>query len=148
MPYTTEAATLCANPDCTRTKRHPGLCTDEIATRTGLTIEQVQTVLDFEAATPAMTPARDALCAFYAANPDVENAVGDVFLALPEALRDQLDELLLEAAREKAINEHVANCVSCREFGICGTFLSDGTVECTRDSEDGWDGVRYDNVEV
>ena len=53
MPHTTEAATLCANPDCTRAKHHPGLCTDEIAARTGLTVEQVQTVFDFEAETPA-----------------------------------------------------------------------------------------------
>lgn len=56
MPYTTEAATLCANPACTRAKRHPGLCTDEIAARTGLTAEQVQTVLDFEAAFAADNP--------------------------------------------------------------------------------------------
>lgn len=27
MPYTAEAATLCANPDCTQEKNHPGLCT-------------------------------------------------------------------------------------------------------------------------
>lgn len=49
MPHTAEPATMCANPACTRAKHHPGLCTDEIAARTGLTIEQVQTVLDFEA---------------------------------------------------------------------------------------------------
>lgn len=54
MPHIIEAATLCANPACTRTKRHPGLCTDEIAARTGLTVEQVKTVLDFEAGTNAV----------------------------------------------------------------------------------------------
>lgn len=148
MPYTTEAATLCANPDCTRAKRHPGLCTDEIAARTGLTVEQVQTVLDFEANTPAATPARDRLHAFYAANPDVENADGDYLLALPEALTDKLDELLLAAIQEKTLNEHVAGCSSCREYGFSVAFLPDGTVRCNNDGEDGWDGVRYDNVEA
>ncbi|ACU71853.1 hypothetical protein Caci_2944 [Catenulispora acidiphila DSM 44928] len=49
MPQTTEAAALCANPECTREKKHPGLCSDDIAARTGLTVKQVQTVLDFEA---------------------------------------------------------------------------------------------------
>lgn len=49
----TKAATLCANPACSRAKRHPGLCTDEIAARTGLTVEQVQTVLDFDEQTSA-----------------------------------------------------------------------------------------------
>lgn len=94
------------------------------------------------------TPARDRLHAFYAANPDVENADGDHLLALPEALTDKLDELLLAATQEKALNEHVAGCFPCREYGFSVTFLTDGTVRCEHGSEDGWDGVRYDSVEA
>lgn len=94
------------------------------------------------------TPAHDRLHAFYAANPDVENADGDYLLALPEALTDKLDELLLAATQEKMLNEHVAECFPCREYGFSVDFLTDGTVQCNHDSEDGWDGVRYDNVEV
>ncbi len=91
------------------------------------------------------TTARDKLFAFYAAHPDVENADGDQFLALPDTLTAELDSLLFEAAMEKAINEHVAQCVPCRELGLCVTFLAEGTIRCHYDSEDGWDGRRYDN---
>lgn len=97
---------------------------------------------------PGYTYHRDALHAFYASHPGVENADGELFLTLPEPLTSELDELLLAATHEKAINEHVAGCVPCREYGFCVTFLADGTVRCDHDSEDGWDGVRYDNVEV
>lgn len=91
------------------------------------------------------TAARDRLHAFYDLHPDVEGADGDQLLALPGSLLDELDELLLNAAYEKAINEHAAQCTPCREFGVCVTHLPDGTVRCDRGSEDGWDGVRYDN---
>ncbi len=94
------------------------------------------------------TPARDRLHAFYAANPDVEDADDDYLLALPEALMDKLDELLLATTQEKALNEHIAGCFPCREYGFSVAFLTDGTVTCNNDSEDGWDGVRYDNVQV
>lgn len=74
MPHAIEAATLCANPACTRVKRHPGLCTDEIAARTGLTVEQVQTVLDFESGSAADNPqniqAGDRVSLFISEYPD------------------------------------------------------------------------------
>lgn len=94
------------------------------------------------------TPARDRLVAFYAANPDVETANGDYLLTLPEALMGKLDELLLATAQEKALNNHVAGCFPCREYGFCVTFLTDGTVRYEYGSENGWDGVRYDSIEA
>lgn len=125
MPITTDAITLCANPACSRAKRHPGLCTDEIASRTGLTVEQVQTVLDFEITTPHATAARDSLYAFYAAHPDVENADGDQFLALPEALTAELDKLLAAAIAEKsklAVGNRVRLTVSEYPDPVVGTI--------------------------
>lgn len=97
---------------------------------------------------PGYTYHRDALHAFYAAHPDVENADGETLLTLPEPLTDKLDELLLATTHEKAINEHVAQCRPCREFGFAVTHLSNGTVRCDHGSEDGWDGVRYDNIDA
>lgn len=91
---------------------------------------------------------RDALHAFYAAHPDIENASDEQLLAVPENLLDELDELLLNATQERVINEHVAGCKPCSEYGFSVTFLTDGTVRCEHDSEDGWDGVRYDGVHV
>lgn len=95
------------------------------------------------------TTARDNLTAFYAAHPDIPNADGERLLALPVVLLDELDMLLAEAAQERTIGEHVAQCAPCRgEFGPCVTFLPDGTVRCDLESEDGWDSVRYDTCDV
>lgn len=96
----------------------------------------------------SITPTRDRLHAFYAAHPDIENASGEELLNLPESLLDKLDELLLNTTQERAINEHVAGCQPCREFGFCVTLLPDGTVRCEHGSEDGWDGVRNDSAWV
>jgi hypothetical protein len=92
------------------------------------------------------TPTRDRLHTFYAARPDIENATGGEPLDLPENLLDELDELLLNTTQERTINEHVAGCRPCREFGFCVTFLPDGTVRCERGSENGWDGARSDST--
>lgn len=48
------------------------------------------------------TTARDALHAFYASHPDVENADGEQLLALPAALLDELDTLLAAAIAERS----------------------------------------------
>lgn len=48
------------------------------------------------------TPARNRLHAFYAANPDVENADGEQLLALPDGLLSELDTLLAAACAENS----------------------------------------------
>lgn len=63
------------------------------------------------------TTARDALTAFYAAHPDVANADGDAFLALPTALTAELDVLLAAACLEKTAANLL--CVIDPATGIC-----------------------------
>lgn len=97
---------------------------------------------------PGYTYHRDALHAFYASRPGVENADGEQMLALPDSLLDKLDTLLLAAAQEKAINDHVAQCASCQELGCCVTNLPGGASRCDRASEDGWDSTTRDGCWV
>lgn len=48
-----------------------------------------------------LTPARDRLHAFHAANPDVSNADGEQLLELPKSLLDEHDTLLAAAIAEQ-----------------------------------------------
>ena len=71
------------------------------------------------------TPARDALHAFYAAHPDVENADGEALLTLPGELLDELDTLLVAAVAERstfAVGDRVRFVMSEYPDPVCGTI--------------------------